>query len=105
MLTIRGQLGVNPGDRTLTADIYIQLFTGFAVFIAACADGGAWTAIELVIAQAAFCGYLRTAADLDLCALRITFASANAASTSVAHGIDNTGAEPLVLLGILPDVK
>lgn len=41
MLTIRGQLGVNPGDRTLTADIYIQLFTGFAVFIAACADGGA----------------------------------------------------------------
>ena len=40
-----------------------------------------------VIALAAFCGHLRTAADLDL---YTTFASANAASTSVAHGIDNT---------------
>ena len=90
MSTISGQVGVDTSDCTLTADIYIQLFTGFAAYIAVCADGGAWTAIELVIAQAAFCGYLRTAADLDLCALRITFASANAASTSVAHGIDNT---------------
>ena len=102
MLTSSGQLGVNPGDRTLTAGIYIQLFTGFAAYIAVCADGGAWTAIELVIALAAFCSHLRTAADLDL---YITFASTNAASTSVAHGIDNTGTEPLVLLGILPDVK
>lgn len=64
MLTSSGQLGVNPGDRTLTAGIYIQLFTSFAAYIAVCADGGAWTAIELVIAQAAFCGYLRTAAVL-----------------------------------------
>ena len=87
MLMISGQIGVNTGDRTLTAGIYIQLFTGFAAYIAVCADGGAWTAIELVIALAAFCGHLRTAADLDL---YTTFASANAASTSVAHGIDNT---------------
>ena len=59
MSTISGQVGVDTSDCTLTADIYIQLFTGFAAYIAVCADGGAWTAIELVIAQAAFCGYLR----------------------------------------------
>ena len=80
-----GQLGVNTGDRTPTADIYIQFFTSFATFFAACADGGACTVIAL--ARAAFCGHLRTAADLDLC---ITFASTNAASKSAAHGIDNT---------------
>ena len=44
----------------------------------------------MVIAQAAFCSHLRTAADLDLCDLRITVAAANAASISAAHGIDNT---------------
>ena len=82
-----GRIGVNTGDRTPTADIYIQLFTGFAAFIAVCADGGAWTTTVKVIALAAFCGHLRTAADLDL---RIIAASANAASISVAHGIDNT---------------
>ena len=88
MSTISGQgVGVDTRDCTLTADIYIQLFTGFAADIAVCADGGAWTAIELVIALAAFCSHLRTAADLDR---DITFASTNAASTSVAHGIDNT---------------
>ena len=87
MLTIRGQLGVKPGDCTLTDGIYILLFTSFAVFIADCADGGTWTTTKIVIALAAFCSHLRTAADLDL---YITFASTNAASISVAHGIDNT---------------
>ena len=92
MLMISGQLGVNTGDRTLTDGIYILLFTSFAIFIAACADGGSGTIRSATKGSpfSAFCGHLRTAADLDLCALRITAASTNAASISAAHGIDNT---------------
>ena len=84
-----GRIGVNTGDRTPTADIYIQFFTGFAVFIAGCADGGAGTILLATIGYpfSAFCSHLRTAADLDL---RIIAASTNAASISAAHGIDNT---------------
>ena len=83
-----GRIGGNTGDRTPTAGIYIQLFTSFAAYSAACADSR--TCTEAGIARAAFCSHLRTAADLDLCDLRITVAAANAASISAAHGIDNT---------------
>lgn len=95
---ISGQIGVNTGDRTLTDGIYILLFTGFTAFFAVCADGGAWTATG--IAQAAFCGHLRTAADLDL---YTTFASTNAASISVAHGIDNTAEDTNGRFFVLPE--
>lgn len=79
MRMISGQIGVNTGDRTLTDGIYILLFTSFAVFIAVCADGGSCTIRVAIIGSpfSAFCGHLRTAADLDL---YTTFASTNAAS-------------------------